>query len=120
MLAHRLRRWPNISQTSGRCVVFAVRPPVYQHATPTCLGCHHRATLLSPIGSDLIGKKSDAISPMDQLNICLRLCATVCQKLIQCNICPQLHVSSSNCIATPDELLSVIAHHLTCCLFNLE
>ena len=23
MLAHRLRRWPNIGQTSGRCVVFA-------------------------------------------------------------------------------------------------
>ena len=23
MLAHRLRRWPNIEQTSGRCVVFA-------------------------------------------------------------------------------------------------
>ena len=32
MLAHRLRRWPNIGQTLGSCVVFAVYTLLSQQA----------------------------------------------------------------------------------------
>ena len=34
MLAHRLRRWPNIGQTLGRCVLFAGNPWICGRGNP--------------------------------------------------------------------------------------
>ena len=39
MLTHRLRRWPNIGQTSGRCIVFARILLLFAFALYSCEHC---------------------------------------------------------------------------------
>ena len=60
MLAHRLRRWPNIGQTLGRCVVLlgshSVCQPKYSYTWKDCLQDHtpsqgaHKIAWVGPLG----------------------------------------------------------------------